>query len=340
MGEERMAEGTKHFTQEVVSQTEPSSEELPTLISVLNLNGVKTMNRQTLYALAVLSSTGGFYCDTLLDVIVLLNFLLTGQMTFFYISACIMVFSSAIISIACFNSSRDDHRYENAWVVAFLAFIRVQFFIEMLESLSPDCIARLYGTPLYYKTKFTIGVAASAPQATVQVFILLTSEQSTAVLQLSILSALLCLSYVAYEKDKWFLKTHSHLINNPHITWKYTKRVIAFRTCEVISRVISLAFMAVLVPLPIYATFLLLEVLAVYAVLEATVGKPLKTKRRAEGKPIKEVTFLISMFAPCAVVIWPMALLQSKEGMARCTKVSQRLRLCHCSHCPISIFSI
>ena len=145
--EGRAEKGTIEFTQAVVSEAEgappvtsktsASSEALPTLISVLSFNGVKTMNRHTIYAIAVLSSTGGFYIDTLLDVVVLLNFLLSGQMFFFYISASIMFFSSAIVSIACFNSSREDHRYENAYVVAFLAFIRVQLFIEMLESLSP-----------------------------------------------------------------------------------------------------------------------------------------------------------------------------------------------------------
>jgi hypothetical protein len=299
--------------------------------SVLGLGLLKSKSpvqkRHTIYVLAILSSTGGFYFDSLLDVILITNFYISGQMFFFYISCFIMFLSSAVISIACFSSPREDHRYENAWVVAFLAFIRVQFFIEMLESLSPTCISRGYGTPLYYKIKFTIGVAASAPQATVQVFILLTSEQSAKILQLSILSALLCLSYVAYEKDKWFLKTHTHLIEDPAAKWKYTKRVIAFRTCEVISRIISLALLAVIIPFPIYIAFLSLEVLAVYALLQCTIGLPLRSSRKAAGKGMKDVNFLISMYAPCAVVIWPMALLQSKGGMARCTQIYYLARL-------------
>jgi hypothetical protein len=297
---------------------------------------IQTIEADTIYFISITSATAGFFFDMLLDFWVIAQFFHNEQLFFFWLSLVIMIFSSSVIALSCFNSPRQDHKFENAWLVALLAFLRVQLIVEMLESLSPHCVARGFGTPLYYKIKFFIGITASAPQAVLNIFILLTSVKTasntadasphadisfgmTVVLQLSIVSALLCLSFVAYEKDKWFLKTHSDILDKSHAHyWKYISRTIAFRTCEVCSRSISLALVAMMIPYAVFVPFLIVEVLVIAALLHIMQGRQLMKHRKASGQTKhKQVAFMIMMYAPCAVVSRSCTLPKAKRTRTR-----------------------
>jgi hypothetical protein len=304
---------------------------------------VEKLEDETIYTLSVISATAGFFFDMFLDFWVIAQFYKRGQILYFTLSACIIFVSSTIIGVACFNSPRAEHRHENAWLTGFLAFIRVQLLIEMADSLTPHCFERGFGTPLYYKIKFFIGVTASAPQAVLQTFILLTSvntetEEGTAtkiMLQLSILSALLCLSFVAYEKDRWFLQTHDDILSKTHSSWtNYMVLTILFRTCEVCSRSISLALLAMLIPVVPYILFFCLEVCLIVLLLHTTQGRHMKRSRKESAQAVstnKPVSFMIGVYALCAVVrafFYPEASLAHSLAHSPVSSLSPLLSYC------------
>jgi hypothetical protein len=299
------------------------------------------VHRRIIYLLNISIVTGGFFMDSFLDVALLWTFHQNGEHFYRNLSAGVLVFSSTVIAFTAILDARQQQKKRSVIIACLLGFSRFELLYEAFRSVSSMRIARGYGTRRYYQIKFWTGVSASAPQAVLQTFILITSpfrngnvgRESVGmqvILQLSILSALLSLTYIAYEKDHWFVKEHRHEIQyqDKHI---YTLAAISFRLCEVCSRATSLAFAAMLLPWVVFITYVLVDVCMVACLFTGTQMRSLNkaARKRALTDPdavaarIKSRSMLcvVGVYAPCAVVIWPLALLESRKG-ARFTALS------------------
>jgi hypothetical protein len=293
-------------------------------------------HRRIIYIVNICGVTGNFFMDYFLDLLLIWTFHENNEPFFGNVSTALMVFSSLVIAFTAMMDVRahqppQGQPQRSAIFAGLLGFSRFELLYEALRSLNEKRIGRGYGTRRYYQIKFWTGVSASAPQAVLQTFILITTPNGEGhtgnrslgmqvVLQLSILSAMLSLTYIAYEKDHWFVKEHRHQIEHKdkHL---YTMAAIGFRLCEVCSRATALAFAAMLVPFSVYIAFIALDVCLVAALFTRTQIRSLKRRNQSDGQDAqvmireRSLICIVAFYAPCAVVIWPLALLECRKGL-------------------------
>ena len=265
------------------------------------------MVKSLVYKANIGAVTSSLTMDALLDVAVIVQLHLDGDSFFRNIAIAIVVVSSFVVGWVTALATEEQ---ENIIVIWLLGVTRIQVLREAFKSIQGDeFITRGYGTAMYYRLKFFTAVSSSAPQAVVQCFLLLT-KSGGAILQLSLFSALLSLTYIAYEKDHWFLQEQDTV--NSRL---YFYCSVLFRMCEVFSRVISLSLIAMILPWAWFTVVLVLDVLFVGTLFAVTQREAFMSDGVLAGHAVKSLVFMCAIYAPSALVIWPLALLETEEGL-------------------------